>query len=237
VTRVWPISALVIYLLSATDISATPLHAFEGVTIPLSVLAIEGIQSIGLRRVPARRTLALLAVAAVTIPATAWELRSAKQLVAPSPGNANFITSDEQRALQYLAHDGKAGGVLTRFYLGAVVPAETGRRTFVGDCLWSQPNCSARAQLAQLLFDGSLSPAVTRSFVTDIGAQFVLADCLTPPDLAGVLAPLTKSVHRFGCATVYQLGSPSPPTGPLAESPPHAALRATGRQQRRVQHS
>jgi hypothetical protein len=236
VTRVWPIAAVVIYLLSATDVSATPLHAFEGITVPLSILAIEGLQRLGVGRLPAKRVLAVLAVAVATIPATAWELRSAKQLIAPSPGNANFIAGDEQLALQYLADTRQSGGVLTRFYLGAVVPAETGRRTFVGDCLWSQPNCSARAQLAQLLFDGSLSPEVTRTFVTQIGARFVLADCQTPADMTSVLAPLTQSVHRFGCATVYMLHSLSPPSGPLAESPPNAALRASGRHQRRVEY-
>jgi hypothetical protein len=236
-TRLWPVAALVIYLVSATSFSATPLHAFEGVTIPLSILAIEGLRRLRLERLPARRALAVLAVAAATIPATVWLLHSSKQVVAPSPGNANFIDADEHKALQYLAHDRRPGGVLTRFYLGVVVPAETGRRTFVGSCLWSQPNCAPRAEIAQLLFDGSLSPELTRGFVAQTGARFVLDDCQTTADIDSLLAPLTESVHRFGCATVYVLASPGPPSGPLAESPPNAALRASGRHQRRVQHS
>jgi hypothetical protein len=236
VTRIWPLAALVIYLLSATDVSATPLHAFEGITIPLSVLAIQGLQHAGFGRLPARRVLVVLALAVATIPATAYELHSVKGLVAPSPGNANFIAGDEQRALQFLAADPQSGGVLTRFYLGAVVPGETGRQTFVGDCLWSQPHCSGRSQMAQIIFDGSLPADVTRSFVAQIGARFLLADCETRPDMAAVLAPITQSVHRFGCAAVYQLRSPGRPTGALAESPPDAALRASGRNQRRVQY-
>jgi hypothetical protein len=236
VTRVWPLAALLIYLLSASDVSATPLHAFEGITIPLSVLAIEGLGRVGFGRLPARRALVVLALAVATIPTTVYELRGAAQLAAPQPGNPNFVTHDEQRALQYLASDPHPGGVLTRFYLGSVVPAETGRRTFVGDCLWSQPNCTARAQLAQLVFDGSMPADVTRTFVTETGARFVLADCQTQPGLEQALAPLTASVQRFGCAEVYVLRSPGQPIGPLAESAPDAALRASGRNQRRVQY-
>jgi hypothetical protein len=235
VTRVWLLAALAIFLLSATDLSATPLHAFEGITLPLAVLAVEGIQLTCFRRLPRRRLAGALAVAAVTIPAMWFELRSAQQLVAPWWGNANFIYRGEADALRYLARDPTPGGVLTRFYLGAVVPAETGRRTFVGDCLWSQPNCTLRAQLAQQMLDGTLDPTDTRHVVSQLGARFVLADCNTSRQLPAVLGPLSVSVKRFGCATVYQLRSVSQPTGPLAESTPNAALRASGRQQRRVQ--
>jgi hypothetical protein len=85
------------------------------------------------------------------------------------------------------------------------VPAETGRRTFVGDCLWSQPNCVSRSQITQMIFDGSLPALTTRWLLEQIGARFVLADCQSRADLAAVLAPLTTSVHRFGCATVYTM--------------------------------
>ena len=212
VTRIWPLAALAIYLLSATDVSATPLHAFEGITIPLAVLAIEGLQRAGLARLRGRRVIVLAGLAIATIPATVYMLQSVEPTVAPQPGNANFITLDEQRALQFLASDPQPGGVLTRFYLGAVVPAETGRRTYVGDCLWSQPNCSGRAELAQMIFDGSLPAASVRSFVSQIGARFLLADCETSADMAAVMAPLTQSIHRFGCAAVYELRPVARPT-------------------------
>jgi len=41
--------------------------------------------------------------------------------------------------------------------------------------------------------------------VAATGARFLLADCTTHADLARELAPIIQSVHRFGCATVYQL--------------------------------
>jgi hypothetical protein len=232
---VWPLSALAIFILSATDLSATPLHAFEGITLPLGVLAVEGLRRAGFGRLPHRKVIGFAAIAAFTIPATYWELHSAEQLVAPSPGNANFITRGERDALNYLAANRTPGGVLTRFYLGAVVPAETGRRTYVGDCLWSEPGCSSRAQLAQQLLDGTIAADQVRRIVNRLGARFVLADCQTAADLPAVLGPIASSVTRFGCATVYRLRAPGPATEPLAESPSNAALRASGRNQRRVQ--
>jgi hypothetical protein len=235
VTRVWPLAAVATFVLSATSLSATPLHSFEGITLPLSVLAVEGVRRAGFDRLPHRKLIGFAAVAAFTIPATYWELRNAQQLVAPSPGNANFIAKGESDALRYLARDRQSGGVLTRFYLGAIVPAQTGRRTFVGDCLWSEPGCSWRAQLSQELLDGTIPADETRQLVKRIGARFVLADCTAPPALGRELAPISSQVRRFGCATVYRIRSPGSPEGALAESPPNAALRSPGRDQRRVQ--
>jgi hypothetical protein len=229
-TRAWPFAALIVYALSATELSGAPLHAFAGISIPLAALSVEGIRSAGWRRVPHRRLLAIAALAALSIPATAYELSIAPQSVSPTSGNASFITGDERHALDYLAADPRSGGVLSRFYLGAIVPAETGRHTFVGHCLWSQPHCVSRAQFAQKLFEGSLTPAVSRSFVVQTGARFVLTDCQSGTDLTATLAPITQSINRFGCATVYVIDTPGPPTGPLAQSGADAALRATWRQ-------
>jgi len=231
-TRAWPLAALAIYGLSASDVSATPLHAFEGVTAPLAVLAVEGARRVGLGRLRAAPAWAALLVAAGTVPAVAYEMDSARRVVAPTQGNPNFIQRDEQRALRFLAHERTPGGVLSRFYLGSVVPGETGRRTFVGDCLWSQPHCGPRARIAQIIFDGTLSAPAARSLVEMTGARFVLADCQTRPDMDRVLAPITDAVRHFGCAAVYQLKPAPASAAPLAESALDAALRASGRQQR-----
>jgi hypothetical protein len=237
ITRAWPVAAVAIYVISASSVSATPLHAFEGITLPLAVLAIEGIRRLGFARLPGRHLIAGLAVAAATIPGIIYQLHNSKQLAAPSPGNANFITHDERSALRYLAKDPVRGGVLTRFYLGVVVPAETGRQTFIGTCLWSEPNCAAKAQIAQMVLDGTRPAPAARWFIQRSGARFLLADCKARPDLDEVLAPLAESSEHFGCAAVYTLRATAPPSGALAQSPPHAALRASGRQQRRVQHA
>ena len=229
-TRSWPLAAFAVFVTSATGLSATPLHAFQGITIPLAILAVQGVQGVGWRRVPHRRLVGALVVAALTIPATAYELNNARRLVTPSPDNANFISSNERSALDYLEDDRTPGGVLSRSYLGAVVPGKTGRRTLIGDCLWSEPHCYQRVSAAQMLFDGVLSPGVARTFVRRTGARFVLADCQSRANLTRTLGRLIVSVRRFGCASVYELDAPGRPTGPLAQSRAHAAVRASRRQ-------
>ena len=233
-TRLWPLAALSIYAVATSGVSATPLHAFQGVSVPLAILATRGAQQLGTRRLPAAGAIATAVVAAVTIPSVVAELREASKLVKPQQGNPNFIARDEQHALGFLNHYPDPGGVLTRFYLGSVVPSATGRRTFVGDCIWSEPRCTPRAELAQKLFDGTLARKPARELVQDSGARFVLADCQTRRDMDTLLAPFTVGVWHFGCAAVYELATDSPPTRALAESRPDAALRAPGRHQRGV---
>jgi hypothetical protein len=203
-TRTWPIAAFVVYLVSATSISATPLHAFAGVTIPLAVLGVEGVRRAGWRRVPGHVALGALAIAIGTIPATVYEMSIAPDYMAPDRANANFVSPDMRRALEYLDSNRAPGGVLTRAYLGVIVPAETGRRTYVGGCQWSQPNCEGRVIGARKLFAGSLTPVAARAFVLGSGARFVLGGCDWGGNL-GVLAPITLSVHSFGCASVYEV--------------------------------
>jgi hypothetical protein len=231
-TRVWPLAAVFIYFLSATELSATPLHAFDGVTLPLAVLAVAGVQRARLgQRIPRARLVGTMAIALGTIPANAYALAVAHEFVNPTPGNANFITRDERDALDFLDRNPEQGGVLTQFYLGEVVPARTGRRTFVGDCLWSQPQCMPRSLQADALFDGSLSPRAAREFVRQSGARFLLFSCHAQPSVVErELRPLVESIHRFGCATVYQLDPPAAAGGPLAELPSNAAVRAPRRQ-------
>ncbi len=235
-TRAWPLAALAVFLVSASGFSATPLHAFQGITLPLAVLAVEGVQRVGWRRLPYVRWATAAALAVLTIPATAEELNNARDLARPTPNNANFISRDERAAISFLAHDRDPGGVLTRSYLGATIPGRTGRRTLVGDCLWSQPQCGQRVEAAQDLFNGTLTGDAARAFVAEVGARFVLADCSTTANLAKSLRPMLESVNRFGCATVLELRSPADPVQawpddlalPLTESPSHAAVRPEG---------
>jgi hypothetical protein len=166
----------------------------------------------------------------MTIPNAVFELQNAAEVVAPQPTNATFIPRDERDALAYLANNKHPGGVLSRAHLGALVPARTGRRTFVGDCLWSQPHCDTRLVAVKQLFTGAMKPAAARAFVRQSGALFVLADCQTPSDIPKLLGSMVISTKRFGCASVYELDAPSPPTGPLAESRSNAAVRAPRRQ-------
>ncbi len=122
---------------------------------------------LGWRRLPRPVLIGAVLVALFTIPALVEELKIAHSLAAPTPGNANFINRDEMNALDYLAASKQPGSVMTRSYLGAAVPGRTGRQTYVGDCLWSEPGCLNLTSNAQTLFSGSLSPAAARSFVAE----------------------------------------------------------------------
>ena len=96
--RLWPPAAVVIYVLSATALSATPLHAFNGITIPLVGAGRQGRAAHRAAPDPPRRgwwrgLRSLLAV----VPANAYALAVAHKFVVPTRGNANFITHDERR--------------------------------------------------------------------------------------------------------------------------------------------
>ncbi len=206
-TRTWPFAALAIFGLSETGLSGTPLHAFAGITIPLAVLAVEGVQSVGFRRLPQWRLVAVVLVALATIPAGIDQMRSAKSYVTPAPYYANFITRGDRDALDYLASYPKPGGVLAREYLGLIVPADTGRNTYVGSGQWSGPDRALRVTDTLHLFKGLDSPAVARSFVRSTSAKFLLQDCNSRGNLVAALGPMIRSVKRFGCAAVYELNS------------------------------
>jgi hypothetical protein len=228
--RIWGPVAIVIYVFSATGLSATPLHAFDGITVPLAVLAVKGVTRTSLRTLPQARLVAAGVVALGIIPANAYALATAHKYVDPAGGNANFITHDEHAALHYLAKNPDPGGVLTQFYLGEAVPGATGRRTFVGNCLWSEPNCMPRAAAADALFRGQDTRAQAQQLVRQSGARFLLASCAPHANLARRLGELVVSATHFGCATVYELEPPDEAEGPLAELPSDAVVRAPRRQ-------
>jgi hypothetical protein len=229
--RLWAPVAVIIYVVSATGLSATPLHAFDGITVPLAVLAVKGVTCTRLASLPRGRLAAGAVIALGVVPANAYALVTAHTYVDPAAGNANFITHDERRALAYLAENPDPGGVMTQFYLGEAVPGRTGRRTFVGDCLWSEPNCMPRSLAADALFQGKDSKAAALRFLRQSGARFLLASCSPHDvDLERTLGSLIVSTRRFGCATVYELSPPTEATGPLAELPDNAVVRAPRRQ-------
>jgi hypothetical protein len=204
-TRAWPLVAFGVYFLSGTGAAATPLHAFQGITFPLSVLAIEGLQTVSWAGLARPRWVAVAALAVATIPATGYELYNAAKLAAPTDGNGNFIRADERDALKYLAKDPDPGGVITQGYLGALVPEVTGRGVLLGDCLWSEPNCKGRGIVARDLFAGHLSRRSVARLLHGTRATWVLADCKTTGDLNRELGKHVVYVQRFGCAAVYRV--------------------------------
>ncbi len=200
--RVWPPAAFAVYLGGEHGLGNEPMHAFLGISVPLAILAAQGVA--GLRWPPAtpRRMLAVLALFALTVPEAVSEVADKWRFVRPT---ATPITRSDWRAVSYLSHDPLPGGVLAGFPISRYVPAETGRRTYIGDVFWSEPRPKQReAEVARLLA-GRLTPAQALRFVAGTGAHFLLADCTTRANLARELAPIIALAHPFGCATVYQL--------------------------------
>lgn len=214
--RCWIPATLVIWVFSTTAAGATPLHAVNGLPVPMAVLAVLGVRRVGLDRLAHGRALAVAAIAIVVVPGTVYTMADAHNFTNPTPGNANFVTPGESRALDYLRRDPAPGGVLSKFYLGEAIPGVTGRHDFVGDCLWSEPNCFGRSRMVDQLLAGRLSAAQARRFVSRSGARFLLAGCGTSFDPRGQLGDLVLSTRRFGCATLYQLRPSGPARGPLA---------------------
>jgi hypothetical protein len=163
---------------------------------------------LGFRRLPRWRLIGAAVVAAATIPASVSTISLANSWVRPYTYRATFIARGEQRALRYLADRRDQGGVLANTHIGLIVPATTGRHTYSGECLWSQPHCQARMTTSNDLFTGVYNSARARAFVRSTGARFVLKDCASSANLTRLLKPLVVSEKRFGCATVYEVRHP-----------------------------
>ena len=210
--RTWPLVALGLYWLTAyTHIGTFPIHYFQGLTIPLAVLAVLGAGQWVKAPTRVSRVAAICAVAALTVPALVWKLndarRSASQTAVVFPGappNAYFLTSGETAALRFIARDSVAGGALATSYLGEVIPEETGRATWVGLPSWT-PDYVSRSSEAEQLFSGRMTPAEAIAFVRSTGARYLISDCQHHADLPRLLGPIVASARRFGCATVVQV--------------------------------
>ena len=206
--RVWPVAALGLYWLSAySGLGTFPLHFFQGLTIPLAILAVIGVQTSARIRGPLATAAAVAIVALLTVPAVLWRLNDASHSIESNgvsvfgPPNPYFLPRSEARALNYVTRDPRRGGVLTSLYLGQLVPAETGRRTWVGAVSWT-PHFVVRVAEAEQLFSGAMSPAQAIAFVRATDARYVIQDCRHHADIASSLAPIVRDVHRFSCASV-----------------------------------
>jgi hypothetical protein len=206
--RVWPFAALAIYwIIGFWHVGTFPLHSLQGVGIPLAILAITGARNLRLGvGGQARLLICAVLIALFVVPSGIRELQGVWSLGSPSILGPQpfFITPGEQDALHYLKVDPTPGAVLTSFYLGQTIPAETGRRTWLGSYSWT-PDLLERNSAANALFSGRLSSSASTQVARDSAARFLLSDCHDRADLSRELRPLLKSVHHFGCATVYEL--------------------------------
>jgi hypothetical protein len=196
--RVWPLAALLVYLL---PLGTFPYHAFQGLALPLSILAVQGVLTVWRRPAP-------LAVAGLlvlmTVPGIAHKLEVSIHSIRTA-GDPFWIFPAEHRALRFLEHDPRPGGVLGPVYAGYMLPSTTGRETWIGALSWT-PDWKARQKVADGLVEGPLRGAAAQAAVLRTRARFVFVDCRPGlRDLEPELRPILAEVHRFGCASVYVL--------------------------------
>ena len=207
--RVWPFAALAVYLL---PLGTFPYHSFQGLAIPLSILAVQGVVSVWRRPRPA---LVVAAIALMTLPGIAHKLEVAVTSVRAA-GDPYFVFAGEQAAMDALQADPRPGGVLAPAYAGHMLPYKTGREVYVGALSWT-PDWEQRVVDTQRLFEGDPPDSEARAFVEHSGARFVFVDCRPGlRDLEPVLRPLLESVRRFDCATLYVLRH-HPGTAPVGD--------------------
>lgn len=218
----WLAACLVGYF--ATSVYSV--HTLNGVTLPLGILAVEGVNSPIGRRIrshlsPSRATarllaaIAIVAVALSTVPGLYLFARSV-WVTGSEEASGLAFTSQDARALTYLEHARTPGGVLASPSIASAVPALTGRNVWAGHFVWT-PNFVLRMEATYSAFTGTQGLAWTRELVKTSGARFVLIDCFTNRDLgsaggvspeARLLAALRGDVlvrRDFGCAAVLEL--------------------------------
>ena len=198
--RVWPFAALVVYLL---PVGTFPYHAFQGLVIPLSVLAVLGIASRW--KPPAWAIVCVLAV--MILPGFAHKLEVARHSVHRA-GAPYFVFPDEVDAMKVLADDEREGLVLSPTYDGYMLPYRTGRDVYLGAFSWT-PDWKERQEPTDDLFEGRLTGEPARDFVRSTGARFVFSDCrpdlVSHDDLKALLGDMVEEDREFGCASLFVL--------------------------------
>jgi hypothetical protein len=205
--RCWPPAAIALLVLFALGLGGTPTHTLLGISVPLGILAVQGVSELpAFGALRGRRALTVALVLAATVPGVQWQMSQAPARIGPSTRNGNFVSISDLRALSYLQRDPRPGGVLTGYDLGLLVPGATGRATYLGDSYWT-PDWQWRWQQLFELFGGWMRPRAARAFVRSTGARFILSDCTWHHGLPRSLLALARHVRRFGCAELLELES------------------------------
>jgi hypothetical protein len=124
--------------LSSTGIASAPSHAMRGVSIPLAVLAVNGILAVRSRIVAG----ALVAVISISGVAGAVSLhrigiRSVLGHSVLSDGAGDFSDRGNEEGLLWLNRSRIPGGVIANNELAPTVPWQTGRQVWFGHGTWS----------------------------------------------------------------------------------------------------
>jgi hypothetical protein len=154
---------------------------------------------------PLRRSAAVAAVlaAVLAVPGAIYMADWMRDTV-HAGGQVRYLEPGEQQALSYLRDRRVSGGVLSRLYMGSLVPVATDRQSWVGHPSWTR-DFEGRARDVEALFAGALPPAAAEALVRSSGASFVFVDCERAATALPALRPLALDERRFGCAAVLRV--------------------------------
>lgn len=202
--RVWPLAALAVFYL---PFGTFPFHAFQGLALPLAVLALLAVRSaIGDRNLPVLA--AVLVVGLLTVPGILYRADELRGAVSAGR-QAFFLEPGERDAMRWLESRPVPGGVLAANVDGSYISAYTGREVWTGAGSWT-PDQARRALAADSLMEGRLTRSQALRVVRGSGARFIYASCRFRKNLDSELAGLvTGPANRFGCARVWEVKSPS----------------------------
>jgi hypothetical protein len=189
----WPLAALIVYRFD----KQFPPHAMQGVTLPLSVLAVRGWP-----RGRMATALGLGALLIFTVPGLAYFAKSYRD-VEPAGRELFFTPPREHAAFRFLERSSTPGAVLAPLPLALEVPAFTGREVWDGHQIWTPD--PTRPQQVAAFYGGSLSGPQSIAFVRRAKVRFVIADCSSSTALRTKLAPVAAAVHAFGCVLVIEV--------------------------------
>ncbi|MEI7890107.1 MAG: hypothetical protein WCI34_07335, partial [Actinomycetes bacterium] len=197
--RMWPIAALLVYY---APLGTFPFHAVQGIQFPLAILAVLALRD-ALKAKQLGLLLAAVLVGLLVVPGTVYRVTQMRDAV-----NAGlqpfFLTADERSALRWLDENPESGGVVTENYLATVIPAYTGRQSWLGADSWTPQSPVRRKQLDRL-FAGQLSTAEARSLLVRRGGGFIIEDCRAKPGFFRTVRPFTRVVWKQGCVTVLRI--------------------------------
>lgn len=201
--RVWPFAIALVFFL---PVGTFPFHSVQGLSLPMAVLAVQGLTEWRPGWVPRPRWWWVLpALILMSVPGAihkAWNsYDSARRVAYPW-----YLSDGEVDALRFLERDPRAGGVLTDDYSGLLVPPYTGREAYIGPFSWT-PDYVKRLVRVNWVMGGYTGPVASRAFISDSGVRFIFQPCKgqaqAPRSMLRQLGPLIQSQHDFGCARVY----------------------------------
>lgn len=207
--RVWPLAALAVFYL---PFGTFPFHAFQGMALPLAVLAVLAVRA-GLGERPLPLWWAAVAVFVLAVPGTLYradELRGAVN----AGRQPFFLEPGERDALRWMEEQPGPGGILASNADGSYISAYTGREVWTGAGSWT-PDQGLRALGADALVAGELEPPEAEPLVVASGARFIFVTCrFTAPLQADLQDVVAGPPRRFGCARVWEVREPPGGWGP-----------------------